>query len=260
MTWHADFEDTRPATLVRAVRRCAIWTIVTLGLVMVAVAGFLSIQTFRIWQQLPSAAEISVHYFVAGEIENNLMHQTPTIPNQVHSAVLAAQDPDYLEIGSGKWRCLRSMFLVQPAKPPWRCRESISDHASQIVLTDLRGPGAQNWPALRILMALKLEHHFSRHQILDLYIRHAHFGRKAYGVERAATAFYDKSVSTLSLSQTAMLAGLLRSPSRFDPARDPDRAKQHRDLVLMTMMAKAMISQGEGFAAQSTPLFARRKD
>ncbi|MGI9465065.1 MAG: transglycosylase domain-containing protein [Aestuariivirgaceae bacterium] len=260
MAFDADVEDSRPVTLARVLRRCATWAIVTLGLVTVCVAGFISIQTIGIWQQLPSAAEIAVHYTIAGEGSQNLLSPEPSVPKRLQLSVLAAEGPAYLQGTGRRLECVWQLMVGRPATQPGTCQRSISDTASRMILADLRPANTRNWSARWLLMTLRLERSFSRQKIFDLYIRHAYFGRGAYGVERAAAAFYGKPVGTLSLAQAAMLAGLLRSPARFDPAVDPDRAKQRRDLVIATMAAQGMISPSEGLAAQAAPLRLPRID
>ncbi len=82
-----------------------------------------------------------------------------------------------------------------------------------------------------VLLAFWLEHKFSKHQILELYLNRVYFGAGAYGVEAAAQRYFGKSARQLTLAEAAMLAGLVKSPSRLAPTRNPDGAQRRARLV-----------------------------
>jgi penicillin-binding protein 1A len=92
------------------------------------------------------------------------------------------------------------------------------------------------------LLALWLEHKFSKQQILELYLNRVYFGAGAYGVEAAAQRYFGKSARHLSLPEAAMLAGLVQSPSRLAPTRNPDGAERRAQLVIAAMAQQRMIS------------------
>ena len=77
-----------------------------------------------------------------------------------------------------------------------------------------------------IVLALWLEHKFSKAQILELYLNRVYFGSGAYGVEAAAQRYFGKSARHLTLAEAAMLAGLVQSPSRLAPSHNPDGAER----------------------------------
>ena len=77
-----------------------------------------------------------------------------------------------------------------------------------------------------MVLALWLEHKFSKAQILELYLNRVYFGSGAYGVEGAAQRYFGKSARQLTLAEAAMLAGLVQSPSRLAPSRNPDGAER----------------------------------
>jgi penicillin-binding protein 1A len=92
------------------------------------------------------------------------------------------------------------------------------------------------------LLALWLEHKFSKQQILDLYLNRVYFGSGAYGVEAAAQRYFGKSARRVTLPEAAMLAGLVQSPSRLAPTRNPDGAERRAQLVIAAMAQQRMIS------------------
>src|SRR5437764_7282614 len=97
---------------------------------------------------------------------------------------------------------------------------------------------------LEAMVAFRIEGTFTKQQILELYINRIYFGSGCYGVETASQAYFGKSASTLSLPEAALLAGLIRSPNRFSPLRNPDGAAQQRDAVLDRMVELKRISAG----------------
>src|SRR5205085_10617026 len=80
------------------------------------------------------------------------------------------------------------------------------------------------------ILALWLERKYSKDQILELYLNRVYFGSGAYGVEAAARKYYGKSARNVSLSEAAVLAGLVQAPSRLAPNRNPDAAQTRAEL------------------------------
>jgi len=104
-----------------------------------------------------------------------------------------------------------------------------------------------------LVLALWLEHKFTKDEILDLYLNRVYFGAGAYGVEAAAQRYFGKSARQVSLAEAAMLAGLVNSPSRLAPTRNLRGAQQRAALVLSAMRQQAMISQDMAGAALARP-------
>jgi penicillin-binding protein 1A len=104
-----------------------------------------------------------------------------------------------------------------------------------------------------MLLALWLEHKYTKDQILQMYLNRVYFGSGAYGVEAASQRYFGKSARDVSLSQAALLAGLLKAPSRLSPAHDPKAAEERSQLVLAAMREEGMISAKELAHAESTP-------
>jgi penicillin-binding protein 1A len=92
------------------------------------------------------------------------------------------------------------------------------------------------------VLALWLEHKFSKQQILALYLNRIYFGSGAYGIEAAAQRYFAKSARQLTLPEAAMLAGLVQSPSRLAPSRNPDGAQRRAALVIAAMAEQKIIS------------------
>ncbi|SFP64689.1 penicillin-binding protein 1A [Mesorhizobium sp. NFR06] len=104
-----------------------------------------------------------------------------------------------------------------------------------------------------VLLALWLEHKHSKDQILEMYLNRVYFGSGAYGVEAASRRYFGKSARDVTLSEAALLAGLLKAPSRLSPARDPKAAEERAQLVLAAMRQEGKISDKEYKVALSAP-------
>jgi penicillin-binding protein 1A len=94
-----------------------------------------------------------------------------------------------------------------------------------------------------ILLSLKIEHEFSKQEILELYLNKIYLGQRAYGIAAAAQVYYGVELPKLSLAQMAMIAGLPKAPSRYNPIADPPRALERRNYVLGRMRALGFISE-----------------
>ena len=104
-----------------------------------------------------------------------------------------------------------------------------------------------------VLLALWLEHKHSKDQILAMYLNRVYFGSGAYGVEAASRRYFGKGARDVSLTEAALLAGLLKAPSRLSPSRDPKAAEERSQLVLAAMRDEGMISAKELAFAMKAP-------
>src|SRR3954453_11570560 len=103
---------------------------------------------------------------------------------------------------------------------------------------------------LEAMVALRIEGKFTKQQILELYINRIYFGSGCYGVETASQAYFGKHASKLNLSEAALLAGLIRSPNRFSPLRNPEGAALQRNTVLDRMVALKKLGAAEAEQAK----------
>jgi membrane peptidoglycan carboxypeptidase len=103
-------------------------------------------------------------------------------------------------------------------------------------------------------LAIALEKKFTKEQILEGYLNIVFFNRDAYGIEAASKFFFSTTAKDLTLPQAALLAGVVNSPSFYDPISNPDNAKVRRDLVLKAMLTQGKIKQADYDAAVATPV------
>jgi penicillin-binding protein 1A len=107
---------------------------------------------------------------------------------------------------------------------------------------------------LEAMVALRIEGTFTKQQILELYINRIYFGAGCYGVETASQAYFGKNASKLNLSEAALLAGLIRSPNRFSPLRNPEGAAAQRNAVLDRMVELKKITAAQGQQARQAKI------
>ncbi|MEM6463017.1 MAG: transglycosylase domain-containing protein [Pseudomonadota bacterium] len=96
-----------------------------------------------------------------------------------------------------------------------------------------------------VLLAFWLEHKFTKDQILEMYLNRVYFGSGAYGVEAASRRYFKKTARDVNLAQAALLAGLLKAPSRLSPARNPDAAEARAQTVLQAMRDEGYVTERE---------------
>jgi penicillin-binding protein 1A len=100
-----------------------------------------------------------------------------------------------------------------------------------------------------IILALAMERKFSKDQILELYLNRVYFGGGAYGVDAASRKFFDHPATTLSLAESAIIAGLVKAPSNYSPTADAKAAVGRANVVLGVMEKNGTISPGEARSA-----------
>lgn len=108
-----------------------------------------------------------------------------------------------------------------------------------------------------IILALRIEQEYSKDKILELYLNKIYLGHRSYGVAAAATTYYGKTLSGLNISQLAMIAGLPKAPSIFNPISNPERAYQRRNYVLRRMFELEHINKTEFDLALNQPVTAK---
>jgi len=109
------------------------------------------------------------------------------------------------------------------------------------------------------LLAFKIEHSLTKEQILELYVNQIYLGQRAYGFGAASQIYFGKSLDKLSLGETAMLAGLPKAPSLYNPIANPQRAKQRQHYVLRRMQELGHITAAQYEEASQAPIRPKRE-
>jgi len=105
------------------------------------------------------------------------------------------------------------------------------------------------------ILAYRLEKNLTKEEILEIYLNRIYLGHGAYGIEMAARTYFGKSVQNISLSEAALLAGIIKAPNTFSPYNDMDRAKERQSVVLRKMQEENYISQEQADKARKQPLY-----
>jgi penicillin-binding protein 1A len=105
-----------------------------------------------------------------------------------------------------------------------------------------------------MLLAYKLEQHYGKDKLLELYMNQIYLGERSYGFSAASNIYFDKPLAELTVAEAAMLAGLPKAPSAYNPVANPTRAKLRQRYILQRMRELGYITQAEYDAAVAEPL------
>src|SRR6266705_2501546 len=220
-------------------------------------------QTFDM-KNVGEMPERSTVYDVDGKIysrlagANRLKVSLSEVSPQFIAAVLAREDTRFYEHKGIDWRgVLRALFrdvLSRSAK------EGASSLTMQLARNSLPlGGRTFSRKLLEAMVALRIERDFTKQQILELYLNRIYFGTGCYGVETASQAYFGKNASKLNLSEAALLAGLIRSPNRFSPLKNPEGAATQRNAVLDRMVALKKITLAQAGEAKKAKIVTHPK-
>lgn len=104
------------------------------------------------------------------------------------------------------------------------------------------------------ITATKLEHNYSKEEIIAMYLNTVAFGHNAYGIRSAAKTFFDKSPKELNIEEAALMAGVVNAPTRFSPVRNPENSIGRRNLVLKKMADNGYLTQAECDSISQIPI------
>ena len=96
-----------------------------------------------------------------------------------------------------------------------------------------------------LFLAVEIEKHYTKNEIMNMYLNQVYFGSGAWGIDQAALEYFNKDITNVTISEAAMLAGLLQAPSALDPHKHYERAIERRNVVLASMKELEMITEDE---------------
>src|SRR5438552_3151568 len=173
-------------------------------------------------------------------------------------AVLTREDARFYEHKGIDWRGILRALAHDVLSGS--AREGASSITQQLARNSLPlGGRTLSRKLLEAMVAFRIEHQFTKQQILELYVNRIYFGTGCYGVETASQLYFGKSASKLNLSEAALLAGLIRSPNRFSPLKNPEGAAMQRNAVLDRMVALKKITPAEAEEAKLTKIWPHTK-
>ncbi|MFI4966265.1 MAG: transglycosylase domain-containing protein [Caulobacterales bacterium] len=177
------------------------------------------------------------------------------LPPYVPKAFVAIEDRwFYWHFGFNPWGIVRSQVYDWTHKGggPLRGGSTITQQlARNLFLTPNQ---TYRRKAQELILAIWLEAKFSKKQILELYLNRVYFGEGAYGIEAASQRYFNKPAAQLNLGESAMLAGLMKGPSRYSPMADTARAERRATTVLDEMVRIHAITPQQAEEAIKTPI------
>jgi penicillin-binding protein 1A len=178
-------------------------------------------------------------------------------PPQLVHAFLAAEDRRFYEHQGLDYRgIVRALTANLRAGATTQGGSTITQQVAKSFLSTERTLQRKIREAI---LARRLEMHFSKRDILTLYLNQIFLGHGAYGVGAAARRYFDKAVADLDMGEMALLAGLARAPSRFSPLTNLEAARARRDQVLGTMVAAGYLTEDEANRWRARPVVVRQR-
>jgi membrane peptidoglycan carboxypeptidase len=238
------------------------WRLVV-GVITLGVVGAVALFAFLVWRtEVPepnelATAQTSIVYWSDGTTEmgrigdaNRVSVPLSEVPLDTQHAVLAAEDRDFYEHGGFSPTGIGRAIWNNVSGGDVQGGSTITQqYAKNAFLTQERSFTRK---AQELLLAVKLETSVSKDQILEDYLNTIYFGRGAYGIQVASQQYFGKDVAELTVSESAALAAIIRSPGNYDPADkdNVERLKGRWNYVLDGMVAKGWLTQEQKDATE----------
>lgn len=178
------------------------------------------------------------------------------VPDSLKNAIIAAEDQHFYSHPGVAWQGLvrAAVYLVKTGRKGPGGSTITMQVARNFFLSNER---TYDRKIREIFLSFKIESELAKDEILELYINKIYLGNRSYGFAAASKVYYGKKISELELAESAMLAGLPKAPSRYNPIVNPERALLRRDYVLGRLHALDMISDQEHTTARALPVTAK---
>ncbi|MEZ4705147.1 MAG: PBP1A family penicillin-binding protein [Bdellovibrionota bacterium] len=230
---------------------------VAVGLITSVVLGYFyvnlpSIETLRDYQPFLATEVFSREYIKIGEFfqERRVFVPMEEIPPMVINAFLSAEDSDFYEHrGVSPIAIVRAMIKNAIAGYKKQGGSTITQQVARGVLLSRKKSYTRK--IREVLLALKMERHLTKNEILEIYLNQVYLGHSSYGVQAAAKVYFNKNLKELTIGETAILAGLTKAPSRDNPHTSLEKAKGRQAYVLSRLVSEGHISEQEKKDAQN---------
>lgn len=175
------------------------------------------------------------------------------IPKHAQEAFIATEDKRFYQHGGFDLKRIARAFLNNAKAKTFK--EGASTISQQLIKnTHLTQEKTIKRKLREWKLTSALERKYSKNQILEKYLNTIYFGHNCFGISAAAQFYFDKTPSELSLSESAILAGLVKSPNNYSPFRNPERCTRRRDTVLTLMQKNGFIDETAYKNAVNAPL------
>ncbi|PFP30353.1 penicillin-binding protein [Bacillus sp. AFS073361] len=197
--------------------------------------------------ELPQA---TVFYDVNGDIASKVSANKnegvsiKQVPNSMKDAIVAIEDRRFYQ-HSGVDLIGTSRALVRDLKARGMVEGGSTITQQLTKNTLLTSQKTLNRKMEEVFLALQIEREYSKLEILQMYLNQIYFGNGAWGIKKAASKYFAKEVKDLSISESALLAGLIKAPSALNPYEHMEKATERRNLVLVQMKKQGYISDSQ---------------
>ncbi|WP_323738376.1 penicillin-binding protein 1A [Candidatus Trichorickettsia mobilis] len=195
-------------------------------------------------------------------VEHRVFVPIGSIPHSLIEAFIAAEDKNFFtHPGVDIFGIIRAAITNISNMLQHRRVEGGSTITQQVVKNFLLTPERSLERKIKeAILSYMISQTFTKEQILELYLNQLYLGHSAYGVAAAAQSYFNKSVEELNLSESALLAGLPKAPSAFNPEKNYARAKERRDYVISRMLEDGYITQASALEAIASPITLVKRD
>ena len=233
---------------------------------MLVVALLVGLALAMAYPQLPDVSDLSDYrpklsmrvYSVEGtqigEFGEERRNLTPfkDIPKVMKDAVLAIEDARFYQHGGVDYIGLLRASLANLGRAKSQGASTITMQVARNVY--LSSEKTFTRKIYEILLTTKLEHMLSKDQIFEIYLNQIYLGNRAYGFAAASEAYFGKPLKNISIAEAAMLAGLPKAPSAYNPIANPKRARSRQLYIIERMEENGFISKAEAVAAKQEEL------
>jgi len=250
----------------RWVLRVLAWAVGLVAAGAVALALIIAVALAMAYPNLPDVSELadyrpklplrvySAEGALIGEFGEERRNLTPIndIPKVMKDAVLAIEDTRFFQHGGVDYKGMVRAALANLGRVKSQGASTITMQVARNVY--LSSEKTFTRKIYEILLTFKLEHLLTKDQILEIYMNQIYLGNRAYGFSAACEAYFGKPLKSISVAEAAMLAGLPKAPSAYNPISNPKRARIRQLYIIDRMEENHFISPQEAAAARTEEL------
>lgn len=183
--------------------------------------------------------------------------QIQDVPEQLINAFLAIEDTRYFEHGGiDPQGILRALIVAVSSGNTSQGASTITQQLARNI-TDIGNERSLERKVKEVFLAFDIEKFLTKKEILGLYLNTIFMGQRSYGIGAAAYTYFGKTLDQLTLAEMAMLAGLPKAPSDYNPINSVERATERRNIVLRRMFEEGFITEAEYQQAKAEPIVAK---
>ena len=264
-----DSKPAKPSSWRRSLVKAALWGC---GLMLAGIAGillFVAVALAVAYPNLPDISELSDYRpklplrvysadgVMIGEFGEERRNLTPIqdIPKVMKDAVLAIEDARFFSHGGVDYLGVIRAGFANVGRAKSQGASTITMQVARNVY--LSAEKSYTRKIYEILLTFKLEHMLSKNQILEIYMNQIFLGNRAYGFAAASEAYFGKPLKDISIAEAAMLAGLPKAPSAYNPIINPKRARSRQLYIIERMQENGFITAEQAQSAKDEELTVR---